>query len=77
MRMAFTQTDLDNINTAIATGEQSVEVNGRKVVFRSVDDLVKARALVSAELANASAVTASSAPRRGSFRVTFATHRGD
>lgn len=76
MRMAFTQTDLDNINTAIATGEQSVEVNGRKVVFRSVDDLLKARATVASELALTGA-SASSTPRRGSYRVTFGTHRGD
>lgn len=73
--MAFTQTDLDNINTAIATGELSVEVNGRKVVYRSVDDLLKARAVMQADLA--ATVTASSSPRRGAFRVTFATHRGD
>lgn len=73
--MAFTQTDLDNINSAIATGELAVEVNGRKVVYRSVDDLMKARALISAELA--SATSAVSDTRRGSYRVTFATHRGD
>jgi len=74
--MAFTQTDLDNINAAIATGELSVEVNGRKVVYRSVDDLLKARAVMQADLASSSAAVASS-PRRGAFRVTFATHRGD
>ena len=73
--MAFTQTDLDNINAAIAFGELSVEVNGRKVVYRSIDDLIKARAIVTADLGSAAA--SATAPRRGSFRVTFATHRGD
>lgn len=73
--MAFTQNDLDNINTAIATGELSVEVNGRKVVYRNMDDLMKARSVISAELV--SAVNAESSVRRGSYRVTFATHRGD
>jgi roadblock/LC7 domain-containing protein len=73
--MAFTQTDLDNINTAIATGELAVEVNGRKVVYRSMDDLLKARALIATDLVAAAPAVGS--VRRGSFRVTFATHRGD
>ena len=75
--MAFTQTDLDNINTAISHGELAVELNGRKVVYRSVDDLIKARALVASELSAASATSGSDGTRRGSFRVTFSTHRGD
>lgn len=73
--MAFTQTDLDNINAAIATGEMSVEVNGRKVVYRSMDDLRKARTIIESDLAIASPV--SGGVRRGAYRVTFATHRGD
>lgn len=73
--MAFTQTDLDNLNAAIAMGELSVEVNGRKVVYRNIDDLIKARTIVAAELGASAAV--GNAPRRGSFRVTFTTHRGD
>lgn len=73
--MAFTQTDLDNINSAIATGEMSVEFNGRKVVYRSVADLEKARSIVAADLAAATSTGAST--RRGNYRVNFATHRGD
>lgn len=73
--MAFSQTDLTNIDQAIATGELSVEVNGRKVVYRSVDDLLKSRnAIVSALAADAAPAGTT---RRGAFRVTFATHRGD
>lgn len=72
--MAFTQTDLDNINAAVGTGELSVEVNGRKVVYRSIDDLVKARNLIANDLA---AVSTTGTVRRGSFRVNFSTHRGD
>lgn len=75
--MAFTQTDLDNLNTAITHGELAVELNGRKVVYRSVDDLIKARTLVLSELGSASASASADGTRRGSFRVTFATHRGD
>ena len=70
--MAHTQTDLDAIKAAIASGEQSVEVAGRKVVYRSVDDLRKARDDIAAELAS---VTSTSAVRRGSYSVRFATSR--
>lgn len=76
--MAFTQTDLDNLNAAITYGELAVEVNGRKVVYRSVDDLIKARALVLGELSAASSASVGvNGSRRGSYRVTFSTHRGD
>jgi hypothetical protein len=76
--MAFTTTDLNNIDAAIATGELSIEHNGRKVQYRSIDDLLKARNTIAAGLA-ASTTAAASGPgvRRGSFRVNFSTHRGD
>lgn len=73
--MSFTPTDLQNINAAIATGELSVEVNGRKVVYRNMDDLIKARNLMQADMAASSAPA--SVPRRGSFQVRFTTARGD
>lgn len=73
--MSFTPTDLQNINAAIATGELSVEVNGRRVVYRSVDDLIKARNLVQADIAGAGA--SASMPRRGAYQVRFTTARGD
>ena len=71
--MAHTQTDLDAIKAAIASGEQSVEVAGRKVVYRTIDDLRKARDDIAAEL-NATATT--SGARRGSYQVRFSTARG-
>ena len=74
--MAHTQADLDAIKAAIASGEQSVEVGGRKVVYRSVDELRKARDDIAAELAGAAAPT-SSGVRRGTFAVRFTTARGD
>ncbi len=73
--MAHTQTDLDNIKAAIASGEQSVEVAGRKVVYRSVDDLRKARDDIATELAN-NAIVSTIGVRRGSYQVRFATARG-
>lgn len=71
--MAFTQTDLDNINAAIATGELTVEVNGRRVTYRSVDDLLKARSAIQSDLAAASA---GNRPR-SSYHFRFTTARGD
>ena len=69
--MAFTQTDLDNINAAIATGEMTVEVNGRRVTYRSIADLERARSIIQGDLATAS----QPATRRGNFTVRFATAR--
>lgn len=54
--MPFTQTDLDAINSALATGELSVRSSdGKQVTYRSVDELIKAKGVVEAELASASA----------------------
>lgn len=72
--MAHTQADLNAIKAAIASGEQSVEVAGRKVVYRTIDDLRKARDDIAAELA--SVATTSQAVRRGSYQVRFGTARG-
>lgn len=71
--MAHTQADLDAVKAAIASGEQSVEVAGRKVVYRTIDDLRKARDDIAAELA--SEATTSSV-RRGNYSVRFTTGRG-
>lgn len=73
--MAFTQTDLDNVNAAIAVGEMTVEVNGRRVTYRSIAELERARSIIQSDLASAS--SGSTSPRRGSFAVRFTTARGD
>lgn len=73
--MAHTQADLDAVKAAIASGEQSVEMNGRKVVYRTIDDLRKARDDIAAELA-ATDTASTGAVRRGSYSVRFATARG-
>lgn len=72
--MAFTQTDLDNINTAIATGEMTVEFNGRRVTYRSMDELERAKKHIEGEIARAAQPT--SAPR-SVFQYRFTTARGD
>ncbi len=53
--MALTQTDLDSIDRAIASGELSIRAsNGTQVTYRSMDELMKARAAVLAEIASTS-----------------------
>lgn len=71
--MAFTQTDLDAVNAAVASGELKIEVAGRMVMYRSIDELIKARDIISAELA---ATASTSSVRRGSYTVRFSTARG-
>lgn len=71
--MAFTQTDLDNVRAAIASGELSVMHNGRRVEYRSVSELLQAESRISADLAAA----APGAVRGGPRRFTFTTYRGD
>lgn len=71
--MAFTQSDLDAVNTAIASGELKIEVQGRMVQYRSVDELVTARNIIKDELAAAAVST--TAVRRGTYAVRFSTSR--
>lgn len=49
--MAFTQTQLDAIDAAIASGELTIEYNGERTTYRSIDELMKARAIVAGGLA--------------------------
>jgi hypothetical protein len=48
--MAFSQTDLDAIESAIALGELTVEIDGKRVTYRSIDELVKARSIITSAL---------------------------
>lgn len=48
--MAFTQTDLDNINAAIASGELRVRLQDKEVEYRTLSDMLKVRAVIENEL---------------------------
>lgn len=48
--MPFTTSDLAAIDKAIASGELSVQFGDRKVLYRSIDELLKARELVISDL---------------------------
>lgn len=69
--MAYTSTDLDAINAAIASGELTVKSNGREVTYRSMTDLLKAKRTIESELNAAT----SGGRAGGSFHFTFKTGR--
>jgi hypothetical protein len=56
--MAYTQGDLDAIKSAYATGALSVEYNGRRTTYRSLDDMRTIIADIERELAGTSATPA-------------------
>lgn len=68
--MALTQADLDALDLAIASSTLEVQLDGRRVKYRSMDELIKARAHVASQIATA-------AGRGGFRRMTFQTLRGD
>lgn len=54
--MAFTQSDRDEVAKAISTGALRVRfADGREVTYQNISDLIRALALIDAELAGASA----------------------
>lgn len=48
--MAYTTTDLQSVTAAIASGELKVRYNGKEVEFRSITELLKAKAEIEGEL---------------------------
>lgn len=71
--MAFTSSDLDSINSAIGSGELTVTVAGRTVTYRSMSDLLKAKATIEGELA---AQRTGGRVRTGYFTFTTSRERG-
>lgn len=52
--MAFTQTQLNTLDAAIASGTLIVQLDGKKVQYQNMADLIRARDLIRNELASAS-----------------------
>lgn len=67
-----TQADIDALDAAIAKSELKVEIDGRSVTYRSVDELIAARR----HLAGVVAASSSTAQRRV-FQYRMTTQRGD
>lgn len=59
--MAFTQTQLDALENAIASGTLEVRTGDKSVRYHSLDELVKARDLIRDQLTASSALTKSRA----------------
>jgi hypothetical protein len=72
--MAITQSDIDNLDMAIAQSELTVEVNGRRITYRSMDELLKARAHLAGLLVTQT--NEGSSTRRGTYHAKFTTARG-
>ena len=56
--MAFTQANLDAVESAIACCELKVIFDGREVGYRSIADLIRARDIIKASLQSAGALLA-------------------
>lgn len=66
----FTVTQLEAIETSIASGELTVKYDGKEVTYRSMDDLIKARDVIKGELVADGAIT-------GTSRRSYAVHSRD
>lgn len=66
--MAVTQTDIDNLNQAIADGVRSVTIGGQTTIYNTTASLIQARDDMRKELEKASGV------RRN--RQTLVTYAG-
>ena len=71
--MAFTTQDLAAVTQAIASGELSARVGERMVTYRSIDELIRAKTLIEADLA---AQTPGQTAQTGPLRYRFTTARG-
>lgn len=67
--MALTQSDLDSLDSAIASGVLEVRLEGRLFKYQTMDDLLKAREYVSG------VVNSAGRSQRVSFRYNFTTQR--
>ena len=55
--MAWTQSDLDKLDAAIASGYRRVQFKDRTVEYRDTDQMLKARKLIVADLSGKKKVT--------------------
>jgi hypothetical protein len=70
--MAYKQADLDRLDQAILGQELEVEVDGHRTKYRTMAELLQARAFVAAALRDTSAQAAGGG---GTFRFNFTTGR--
>ena len=73
--MALTQTDLDNLDAAIAAAELEVQLEGRRVRYRSTEELLLARKHV-ADVLSSQGGSAGAGARRSAYRFNLTPQRG-
>jgi len=72
MSTALLKQRLEHLNAAIHSGERTItEPGGSSVTYRSLDDMLRTRADILAQLD-----AANKRPRMGVVRATFSTLRG-
>jgi hypothetical protein len=75
--MPITQDDIDNLNSAIASGERVVILAGESVTYRSISDLIAARNDLRSELERQNAIAAGDpAGGRTGSRITKMYYAG-
>lgn len=62
--MAYSQTDIDTLKAAVASGEKRVRFADREVEYRSIEELLKAISVAEAE------VSESAGTRRRHIRIS-------
>lgn len=71
--MAFTQTQLDALNSAIAEGALTVKYQDKSVTYRSLDEMLRLRELMYREINDSDAAPSSAF---GGIRRTVAYDNG-
>lgn len=61
--MSWTQTDLDSVEAAIASGVLTCDVNGRRVTYQTTADLLRTRSAIRAFLEGQSSGSTQNSPR--------------
>jgi hypothetical protein len=71
--MAFTLSQLEALEQAIASGELTVKYDGKEVTYRSMDDLIKAYNMVRGQLLASGQLTELPRTNRGPSSVAYFT----
>jgi len=71
--MAFTLNQLNALDSAIASGQLSVNYDGKSITYRSVSELMKARDVIRSELAASGQLSTGPLSNRGPASLTTFT----
>jgi hypothetical protein len=72
--MAVTQSDIDKLNAAIASGTRSVTIGGQTVIYNTTESLIKARNDMQTQLNAQNAAT--TGKRRPKQSLLYQSGRG-